>query len=71
MYTTVFPALQNEITVWRPFQGIIPEKLYMFLVDQRSVNGDTTRNPFYYAVCNILYFSVRINGEQYAGNDEH
>ena len=67
MFTTIFPANHSEITVWRPFKGVIPERLYFFLVDQRAANGARTRNPFYYGRCHLRSYSVRINGEQIDG----
>ena len=65
----VFPAGQSELTISRPFQGIIPNKLYIFMVKQSSVRGSYTQHPFFYGPNNLKSYSVKLDGLEIAGHE--
>ena len=60
--TIVFPTGQNSISIDSPFNGVIPHKLVMFLVDQSAHNGAYKRNPNYFQHNGITDVVVDVNG---------
>ena len=48
VYTDIIPANRLEHSVMRPFQSVIPNKLYIFFVEQESVAGLYHKDPFYF-----------------------
>ena len=68
IHREIVPQGYIEYVSTRPFQNLIPNKLYIFLVDRDSaVGGDQQRYPFYYDHCGLKHYSVKINGFQIAG----
>ena len=55
--TVVFPTGQNSISIDSPFNGVVPHKLIMFLVDQESPSEAYTRYPNYFQLCAITNVS--------------
>ena len=66
---TVFPAGQSELSISRPFQAVIPNKLYIFMVTQSAARGSYHRHPFFYAPNNLLSYSVKLDGLEIAGHE--
>ena len=60
--TIVFPTGQNSVSIDSPFNGVVPHKLMMFLVDQESHNGAYSRNPNYFQHSSITNVIVDVNG---------
>ena len=60
--TVMFPAGQNSISIDSPFNGVVPHKLVMFLVDQEADNGAYERNPNYFHHNAITDVIVDVNG---------
>ena len=65
----IFPAGQSELTISRPFQGVIPNKLYIFMVKQSGARGSYTQHPFYYGTNNLQSYSVKLDGSEIAGHE--
>ena len=65
----VFPAGQSELTISRPFQGVIPNKLYIFMVNQTAARGSYIRHPFFYGTNNLQSYSVKLDGLEIAGHE--
>ena len=66
--TVVFPTGQNSISIDSPFNGVVPHKLVIFLVDQQAHNGAYDRNPNYFqhnAITNVI---VDVNGNCVSNN---
>jgi hypothetical protein len=61
--TVVFPSGQASITIDNPFNNVIPNKIYVVMIDQRALSGDFTYNPTHYQHNKLSRFSVNINGE--------
>ena len=66
---TVFPAGQRELSISRPFQAVIPNKLYIFMVTQSGARGSYYRHPFFYGPNNLLSYSVKLDGLEIAGHE--
>ena len=66
---TVFPAGQSELTISRPFQAVVPNKLYIFMVNQSGARGSYHRHPFFYGTNNLLSYSVKLDGLEIAGHE--
>ena len=64
----VFPQNQREITISRPYQSIIPNKIYLFMVDQRAAHGSYYHHPFFYGDFGLQSYSVKIDGLEIAGH---
>ena len=66
---TVFPAGQSELTISRPFQSVVPNKLYIFMVKQTGARGSYTRHPFFYGSNGLQSYSVKLDGLEIAGHE--
>lgn len=60
--TIIFPAQQSSLSIDSPFNGIVPHRIIVFIVDQQSTNGAYNRNPNYLTSNNITNISLDING---------
>ena len=66
---TVFPAGHNELTISRPFQSVVPNKLYIFMVNQAGARGSYSRHPFFYGTNNLQSYSIKLDGLEIAGHE--
>ena len=64
----VFPLHQRELTISRPYQSIIPNKIYLFMVDQRAARGSYYHDPYFYGDFGLQNYSVKIDGLEIAGH---
>jgi len=48
VYTDIIPAARVEHSVVKPFQSTVPHKLYIFFVEQESLAGMYTKDPFHF-----------------------
>ena len=62
VYTDIIPANRIEHSVMRPFQSVIPNKLYIFFVEQESVAGLYHKDPFYFESDIIDTIQASIDG---------
>ena len=67
VHKEVIPSGYNDFVITRPFQDLIPNKMYIVFVDREGAQGVQGRLPYYYNHCNLNHYSVRINGIQIAG----
>jgi hypothetical protein len=58
----IFPANQTSLSIDSPFNGIIPHRIIVFMIDQRAFDGDYKRNPNYFLHNNISDLTLTING---------
>ena len=65
----VFQAGASEFSITRPFQAIIPNKLYIFMVNQAGARGSYHRHPFYYGSNGLQSYSVKVDGLEISGHD--
>ena len=63
----VIPVGYRDYTATRPFQDLIPNKLYIYMVDREAAMGHLERDPYYYTHFRLNHYSVKINGIQVAG----
>ena len=66
---TVFPSGHSELTISRPFQAVVPNKLYIFMVKQTGARGSYHRHPFFYGTNNLQSYSVKLDGLEIAGHE--
>ena len=66
---TVFQAGASELSIMRPFQAVIPNKLYIFMVKQAGARGTYHRHPFFYGDNNLQSYSVKIDGLEISGHE--
>ena len=67
LHREIIPAGFSEYVATRPFQNLIPNKIYIFLVDRDGATGNQLRYPFAYHHHGLSHYSVKINGFQVAG----
>ena len=67
VHREIIPQGYTQHVATRPFQNLIPNKLYIFLVDRDAAMGHQQRYPFYYDHCKLMHYSVKVNGFQIAG----
>ena len=60
--TIVFPAAHSSVSIDSPFNGIVPHKVMVFVIDQTAVNGDYTKNPNYLQHASITNVRLELNG---------
>ena len=60
--TMIMPQQQTSLTIDNIFQGIIPHKLIIFVMDQKALNGDYKKNSSYFIDNNINSIKVEVNG---------
>ncbi|XP_068240853.1 uncharacterized protein F54H12.2-like [Palaemon carinicauda] len=53
---------QTQATLDLPFNKVIPEKLYLAIVNMESFNGVLNRNPIYFGHNNLSHIGVTLNG---------
>jgi hypothetical protein len=58
----IFPANQTSLSIDSPFNGIIPHRIIMFMLDQTALDGDYKRNPNHLLHNNITDITLTING---------
>ena len=66
---TVFPVGHRELTISRPFQAVVPNKLYIFMVNQSGARGAYHRHPFFYGSNTLQSYSVKLDGLEIAGHE--
>ena len=67
LHREIIPGGFTEYVATRPFQNLIPNKIYIFLVDRDGATGNQLRYPFAYHHHGLKHYSVKINGFQVAG----
>ena len=67
LHREIIPGGYSEYVATRPFQNLIPNKIYIFLVDRDGATGNQLRYPFAYHHHGLSHYSVKINGFQVAG----
>ena len=65
----VFPQGHSELTISRPFQAIVPNKIYMFMIEQSGARGTYNKHPFNYGHNNLQSYSIKLNGLEIAGHE--
>ncbi|XP_068233732.1 uncharacterized protein [Palaemon carinicauda] len=60
--TYVLAPNQTQATLDLPFNKVIPEKLYLTIVNMESFNGVLNRNPIYFGQNNLKHIGVTLNG---------
>ena len=68
-HVEVIPANYSDFTITRPFQDLIPNKIYIFLVDREAASGSYIRPPFFYHHFDLMHYSVKVNGIEIQGGD--
>lgn len=58
----IFPAQHTNITIDNIFSGIIPNQLFVFMIEQTALNGSYKRNGAYFAHNDIRNARLEING---------
>ena len=66
VYTEIIPQGRIEWTVTRPYQELIPSKLYVWFVDLEASNGQYRYDPFFWDSLKMADYTVRINGVETA-----
>ena len=66
---TVFPVGHSELTISRPFQSVVPNKLYVFMVKQTGARGSYHQHPFFYGPNNLQSYSVKLDGLEISGHE--
>lgn len=56
----------SGISVDDVFTGLIPSKLYVFMIAQDSLRGSYSRNPLHLAHCDLKNIRLDINGNSYS-----
>ena len=69
MQRVVMDSGHQEHTLARPFQDLIPNLIYIYMVDREGASGNYGRSPFYYDDYGLKHYSVKINGIQIAGGE--
>ena len=54
---------QRGITISSPFQGRVPDKLVMVLLENDSIDGSYTNNPFMFKHFNITAVTITLDGD--------
>ena len=65
----VFQAGASECSITRPFQAIIPNKLYIFMVNQAGARGSYHRHPYWYGDNTLQSYSVKVDGLEISGHE--
>jgi len=60
--TVVFPNNHNSMAIDSPFNGIVPHRVMVFIIDQESANGRYNRNPNYLQNAAITNIKLELNG---------
>lgn len=55
----------NEIIISNAIVGVLPRRMFVFMVNAAAYNGDVSKNPFYFEHCNVSHMAVYIDGVQY------
>ena len=66
---TVFQTGASEFSITRPFQAVIPNKLYIFMVNQAGARGSYHRHPFFYGHNNLQSYSIKLDGLEISGHE--
>lgn len=66
---TVFQTGAREFSITRPFQAVIPNKLYIFMVNQAGARGSYHRHPFFYGHNNLQSYSIKLDGLEISGHE--
>jgi hypothetical protein len=62
----IFPAGSRTLSLENIFNSVIPNKLFVFMVDQTALNGQLNRNSTYLPHCNLSNVRLEINGSTFA-----
>ena len=58
----VFPVGHTILSLDNIFNGIVPNKVYMFFIRQSAVNGSYNANAAFLTHCNIASLQLQVNG---------
>ena len=60
--TVIMPKNQTSLMIDNIFQGVIPHKLVIFVMDQKALNGEHKKNSSYFIDNKISQIKVEVNG---------
>ena len=58
----IFPRDHTSLIIDNPFQGIVPQKIFIFTMNQTAFDGQYSANPNYLITNNITNVKAELNG---------